>query len=114
MPPKASPWPASTAKSSSSKTPFPGDIVDKLCQKTKKIGPKAISPPFRAYSPDRVEPFCAHFGVCGGCRWQMLPYPLQLQYKQQQVEDNLRRIGKVTLPVTPILGAPRPPATATK
>ena len=56
---------------------------------------------------DRVEPFCAHFGVCGGCRWQMLPYPRQLQYKQQQVEDNLRRIGKIALPaISPILGAP--------
>jgi 23S rRNA (uracil1939-C5)-methyltransferase len=86
---------------------IPGDVVDIRLSKNKKDWAEGHIIAYQSYSPDRVEPFCAHFGVCGGCRWQMLPYPRQLQYKQQQVEDNLRRIGKLTLPpVTPILGAP--------
>jgi 23S rRNA (uracil1939-C5)-methyltransferase len=85
----------------------PGDIVDIRLSKNKKDWAEGFVTAFRIYSADRVEPFCAHFGICGGCRWQMLPYPRQLQYKQQQVEDNLRRIGKITLPaILPILGAP--------
>jgi 23S rRNA (uracil1939-C5)-methyltransferase len=85
----------------------PGDIVDIRLSKNKKDWAEGFVTAFRQYSADRVEPFCAHFGVCGGCRWQMLPYPRQLQYKQQQVEDNLRRIGKIELPaILPILGAP--------
>ncbi|MCH5691051.1 hypothetical protein LWM68_46605 [Niabella sp. W65] len=53
-----------------------------------------------------MQPFCSHFGTCGGCQWQMLPYDLQLQYKQKQVQDNLKRIGKVQLPeMWPIVGA---------
>ena len=85
----------------------PGDVVDIRLSKNKKDWAEGHITAFRSYSPERVEPFCAHFGVCGGCRWQMLPYPLQLKYKQQQVEDNLRRIGKVALPaISPILGAP--------
>jgi 23S rRNA (uracil1939-C5)-methyltransferase len=84
----------------------PGDIVDIRLSKNKKDWAEGHITAFRQYSPERVEPFCAHFGVCGGCRWQMLPYPRQLQYKQQQVEDNLRRIGKIALPaISPILGA---------
>ena len=86
---------------------IPGDVVDIRLSKNKKDWAEGHITAFQQYSAHRVEPFCAHFGVCGGCRWQMLPYPLQLQYKQQQVEDVLRRIGKVALPpVTPILGAP--------
>lgn len=86
---------------------IPGDIVDIRLGKNKKDWAEGYVTAFRGYSPDRVEPFCSHFGVCGGCRWQMLPYPRQLQYKQQQVEDTLRRIGKIALPVIrPILGAP--------
>ncbi|HXB09156.1 MAG TPA: 23S rRNA (uracil(1939)-C(5))-methyltransferase RlmD [Puia sp.] len=85
----------------------PGDVVNLRLGKNKKDWAEGFVTAFRQYSPKRVEPFCAHFGVCGGCRWQMLPYPLQLQYKQKQVEDVLRRIGKVALPaITPILGAP--------
>jgi 23S rRNA (uracil1939-C5)-methyltransferase len=85
----------------------PGDIVDLKLSKNKKDWAEGFITAFRQYSADRVEPFCAHFGICGGCRWQMLPYPLQLQYKQQQVVDVLQRIGKVTLPeIRPILGAP--------
>ncbi len=85
----------------------PGDVVDVRLSKNKKDWAEGHITAFQQYSASRIDPFCAHFGVCGGCRWQMLPYPLQLKYKQQQVEDVLRRIGKVTLPpVTPILGAP--------
>ena len=55
---------------------------------------------------DRVEAFCEHFGICGGCKWQFLPYNEQLYYKQKQVEDQLKRIGKLDLPeVLPILGS---------
>jgi 23S rRNA (uracil1939-C5)-methyltransferase len=61
---------------------------------------------FHTYSPIRVQPFCAHFGVCGGCQWQMLPYDQQLVYKHKQVFDNLTRIAKIPLPpIPPILGA---------
>lgn len=57
-------------------------------------------------SEERCEAVCKHYGVCGGCKWQILPYPAQLRYKQQQVEDNLTRIGKVALPeISPILGS---------
>jgi 23S rRNA (uracil1939-C5)-methyltransferase len=85
----------------------PGDVVDLRLGKNKKDWAEGFVTAFREYSPQRIEPFCSHFGVCGGCRWQMLPYPLQLEYKQQQVEDVLKRIGKVELPaMTPILGAP--------
>ena len=53
-----------------------------------------------------MTPFCSHFGVCGGCQWQMLPYEQQLIYKRKQVVDNLTRIAKVALPPIPeILGA---------
>jgi len=87
---------------------IPGDIVDVKLSKNKKDWAEGFVTAYRQYSPDRVTPFCSHFGVCGGCRWQMLPYPKQLQYKQQQVEDVLRRIGKVALPpIQPILGTER-------
>jgi len=84
----------------------PGDVVDVKLSKNKKDWAEGFVTAWHQYSPDRVEPFCSHFGVCGGCRWQMLPYPKQLEYKQQQVVDNLQRIGKVRLPeIPPILGA---------
>jgi len=85
---------------------IPGDEVDVLVQKNKKDWGEGIALHFHKYSDLRIEPFCQHFGVCGGCQWQMLPYHLQLQYKQQQVTDNLRRIGKIPLPeMMPIIGA---------
>ncbi|MBS1662465.1 MAG: 23S rRNA (uracil(1939)-C(5))-methyltransferase RlmD [Bacteroidetes bacterium] len=85
---------------------IPGDVVDIKLSKNKKDWAEGFITAFHSYSPDRVEPFCSHFGVCGGCRWQMLPYPQQLKYKQKQVEDVLERIGKVQLPpIAPILGA---------
>ena len=85
---------------------IPGDVVDVKLSKNKKDWAEGFVTAVHQYSPDRVEPFCSHFGVCGGCRWQMLPYSRQLQYKQQQVEDVLSRIGKVSLPpISPIVGA---------
>ena len=84
----------------------PGDVVDVQLSRNKKDWAEGRSIRFHEYSKDRVIPFCQHFGVCGGCQWQMLPYEKQLQYKQQQVKDNLQRIGKVMLPeMMPILGA---------
>jgi len=84
----------------------PGDVVDIQLGKSKKDWAEAFPLQFKKYSEERVTPFCGHFGVCGGCQWQMLPYSKQLQYKQQQVADNLSRIGKITLPpMMPIIGA---------
>lgn len=84
----------------------PGDVVDVRLTKSKKDWAEGFPLRFISYSADRVQPFCQHFGVCGGCQWQMLPYEKQLQYKQKQVSDNLQRIGKVALPpMQPIVGA---------
>ncbi len=84
----------------------PGDVVDVQLTKSKKDWAEGWPRQFHSYSADRVEPFCSHFGTCGGCQWQMLPYEKQLQYKQRQVRDNLQRIGKISLPeIMPILGA---------
>ena len=86
---------------------IPGDVVDIQTYRKRKSFAEGRVMRFVEYSEDRVEPVCEHFGVCGGCKWQMLPYPLQLKNKQQQIEDNLTRIGKVELPeIMPILGAP--------
>lgn len=85
---------------------IPGDVVD--LQVTKKKHSYAEAEVVRMITPskDRIAPFCPHFGVCGGCKWQMLPYELQLQAKQQQVMDALTRIGKIALPdCSPILGS---------
>jgi 23S rRNA (uracil1939-C5)-methyltransferase len=84
----------------------PGDVVDIKLFKSKKDWAEGYPLQFHSLSKERVEPFCQHFGVCGGCQWQMLPYEKQLFYKRQQVEDNLKRIGKVELPeIPPVLGA---------
>lgn len=84
----------------------PGDVVDVLVNRNKGDWAEGYPKHFHSYSADRVEPFCEHFGVCGGCTWQMLPYEKQLEYKQQQVVDQLSRIGGVSLPpIQPILGA---------
>lgn len=84
----------------------PGDVVDVKLFKNKKDWAEGYPLQFRSLSKERTEPFCQHFGVCGGCQWQMLPYEKQLLYKRQQVEDNLKRIGKVELPeIPPVLGA---------
>jgi 23S rRNA (uracil-5-)-methyltransferase RumA len=74
--------------------------------KNKKDWAEGYPVQFHSYSKERVEPFCQHFGVCGGCQWQMLPYAKQLEYKQKQVYDNLKRIGKIKLPdLMPIIGS---------
>lgn len=86
----------------------PGDVVDVQLTRKKHNYAEGRVVRFVSYSENRVEPFCEHFGICGGCKWQMLPYDLQLKYKQKQVADNLTRIGKVELPeISPILGAPK-------
>jgi 23S rRNA (uracil1939-C5)-methyltransferase len=84
----------------------PGDIVDiKVKRKRKKYLEGSVIR-FHEYSPDRIKAVCSHFGICGGCRWQHLPYHLQLKYKEKQVVDNLTRIGKVALPaINPIIGS---------
>lgn len=84
----------------------PGDLVDVRLLKNKKDWAEGMVLKIHEYSAERVQPFCSHFGVCGGCQWQMLPYEKQLQYKSKQVADVLQRIGKVALPpIQPILGA---------
>jgi len=84
----------------------PGDIVDLQVIKKKKNYMEARVTAFHKYSDLRVEPFCEHFGTCGGCKWQHIPYELQLKSKQKQAEDNLRRIGGIEIPpLKPILGS---------
>ena len=84
----------------------PGDVADLQIRRKKHNYAEAEAVNIRRYSPLRATPFCQHYGVCGGCQWQVLPYPEQLKYKQQQVVDNLTRIGKVELPeISPILGS---------
>lgn len=84
----------------------PGDVVDLQVKRKKSHYAEAVAVKFHEKSPLRTEPFCSHFGVCGGCKWQCLSYEEQLKYKQKQVFDNLTRIGKVELPeFRPILGS---------
>ncbi|MBL7729833.1 MAG: 23S rRNA (uracil(1939)-C(5))-methyltransferase RlmD [Chitinophagaceae bacterium] len=84
----------------------PGDVVDVRLLKNKKDWAEGVPVFTHSYSADRVQPFCRHFGICGGCQWQMLPYAKQLEYKFRQVEETLKRIGKVALPPSlPIIGA---------
>lgn len=84
----------------------PGDVVDVFVSTNKKDWGEGRVTNFHEYSKERAMPFCRHFGTCGGCKWQMLPYEKQLEYKQQEVEQNFKRIGKVALPpIQPIAGA---------
>lgn len=84
----------------------PGDIVDLQVTKKKHSFMEAKVLRVVSPSPIRCEARCKHFGVCGGCKWQILPYSEQLKYKQQQIIDNLTRIGKIELPeISPILGS---------
>lgn len=73
----------------------PGDVADVFVYRNKKDWAEARVNTITGFSKNRVDAFCQHFGICGGCKWQMLPYELQLQYKEQQVKDQLQRIGKV-------------------
>lgn len=85
---------------------IPGDIVDVRVTKKKSAYMEGVMQRIVTPSQLRLEPFCEHYTVCGGCKWQPLPYDLQLKYKQQQVEDQLKRIGKLVLPpIEPILGS---------
>lgn len=84
----------------------PGDVVDLQIRKKKRNYCEATVIRFISKSNIRQEPMCEHFGICGGCKWQNLPYEEQLKAKQQQVYDQLSRIGKVELPeFRPIMGS---------
>ena len=84
----------------------PGDVCDVQIRRKKHSFAEGEVVRFIEYSKVRALPFCQHFGVCGGCKWQNLPYEEQLRMKQQQVYDQLHRIGKVELPeFRPILGS---------
>jgi 23S rRNA (uracil1939-C5)-methyltransferase len=85
---------------------IPGDIVDIQVHKKRKKYLEGRVVRFHEYSSNRIKPVCKHFGICGGCKWQHLPYNLQLKFKEKQVRDNLIRIGKVDLPdIDPIIGS---------
>ena len=84
----------------------PGDVVDVQTLKKRKSYFEGKAIKFHEYSTDRVEPVCQHFGACGGCKWQNMNYEKQLFYKNQEVYNNLKRIGKIELPdFEPILGS---------
>lgn len=84
----------------------PGDIANILLTKNKKDWAEGRVLKITTPAADRLVPFCSHFGVCGGCKWQMLPYEKQLQFKQQEAEQNLKRIGKTDIPeLLPIIGS---------
>ncbi|HEY5688587.1 MAG TPA: 23S rRNA (uracil(1939)-C(5))-methyltransferase RlmD [Yeosuana sp.] len=83
----------------------PGDVVDIQTFKKRKAYYEGKAITFHKLSDKRTQPACEHFGVCGGCKWQDMAYEHQLAYKQNEVVNNLRRIGHIELPdVTPILG----------
>lgn len=87
---------------------IPGDIVDVQVKRARSGYMEGYIAKMVKPSPYRTQPFCEHFGVCGGCSWQMLPYDMQLSFKQQQVVDQLTRIGHLQLPeISPILGSER-------
>jgi 23S rRNA (uracil1939-C5)-methyltransferase len=81
----------------------PGDVVDIRIKKSKASFLEGEIIKVHVHSTEREEPFCSHFGICGGCKWQHLPYEKQLEYKHQQVLDSLQRIGKVNLDVVKTL-----------
>ena len=84
----------------------PGDVVDIQLRRKKHSYAEGEAVKFHQLSDRRAQPFCKHYGVCGGCKWQVLPYAEQIRYKQKPVMDHLQRIGKVDLPeCRPILGS---------
>ncbi|WP_251621805.1 23S rRNA (uracil(1939)-C(5))-methyltransferase RlmD [Odoribacter lunatus] len=86
----------------------PGDVVDVQVTRKRKSFLEGFVVKTHRLSELRVTPFCPHFGICGGCKWQNLPYDMQLKFKQQEIIDNLERIGKVKLQnVYPIIGSAR-------
>ncbi len=85
----------------------PGDVVDIQVISKRKSYCEGKAVKFHHYSELRVDPFCEHFGTCGGCRWQNLSYEQQLKYKQKQIDDHFTRIGKFSFPpIKPILPSP--------
>ncbi|HNX07443.1 MAG TPA: 23S rRNA (uracil(1939)-C(5))-methyltransferase RlmD [Bacteroidales bacterium] len=86
---------------------IPGDIVDIQIIRKKKSFAEGMAINFLHFSEKRTEPFCRHFGICGGCKWQHMKYEHQLFYKQKQVSDNFTRIGHIAVPeISPILASP--------
>ncbi|MDM1045584.1 23S rRNA (uracil(1939)-C(5))-methyltransferase RlmD [Myroides sp. 1354] len=84
----------------------PGDVVDVQTVKKRKAYYEGLAIKIHTYSKNRIEPVCQHFGACGGCKWQNMSYEQQLFYKNQEVQNNLKRIGKIELPeFEPILGS---------
>ncbi|SHF60500.1 23S rRNA m(5)U-1939 methyltransferase [Salegentibacter echinorum] len=84
----------------------PGDVADIQTLKKRKAYYQGTAINFHKLSEKRVEPVCQHFGTCGGCKWQNMDYQYQLEYKEDEVVNNLRRVGKIELPeITPILGS---------
>ena len=84
----------------------PGDVVDVQTVKKRKAYYEGKAIKIHSYSTHRIDPVCQHFGACGGCKWQNMAYPQQLFYKNQEVYNNLKRIGKIELPeFEPILGS---------
>jgi 23S rRNA (uracil1939-C5)-methyltransferase len=84
----------------------PGDIVDIQVTRKKNSYMEGRVTQIHSYSAKRSEPFCSHYGVCGGCKWQILPYEEQIRHKEKQVYNHLTRIGKVEIPpISPILGS---------
>ena len=87
---------------------LPGDIVDVQVTRKRKNFMEGIVTHTHRFSALRIAPACTHFGICGGCKWQNLPYEKQLEFKQQEINDNLQRIGKIKLQnVYPIIGSAR-------
>ena len=85
---------------------IPGDVVDVRVVRKRRRYMEGVAVAVTNPSPDRIEPPCRHFGVCGGCRWQHLPYEKQLFYKEKQVKDNLIHIGHISIPeISPIIGS---------
>lgn len=86
----------------------PGDIVDVQITRKRKNYMEGRVTRFREYSEMRVVPFCEHFEICGGCKWQHIPYPAQLKFKQKQVQEALKRMAKIDIPpVNSIIGSDR-------
>lgn len=84
----------------------PGDVVNVQITNKRRRFMEGFVTEYVKKSTERTDAFCEHFGVCGGCKWQNLPYETQLRFKQQQVEDQLTRIGHVELPeISPIIGS---------
>lgn len=84
----------------------PGDVVDVMTTKKRSAYFEGVATHFHVLSDKRTQPECQHFGTCGGCKWQNMAYEHQLHFKQNEVENNLKRIGHLELPeISPILGS---------